>query len=542
MYKAMIVDDEPLTIEYLRQNIPIINPKWQTVVEASDGDEAFNILNKQKVDLIITDIRMPVMDGLELCRIVLKKFPKQKIIILSGYEEFDFAKKAMELGISSYILKPIVKVELKKILDKITREIEKEKSDRLAFDAIISLSKDLKKQVIKKFLEAIISDSYLEIKSLYPILFKMKVSLMEFEGIIMIIMVNKDSIIEESISVNNIPILKLLLNEITSKIIEGEKIGRVFSDREENTVIFLNITDKKSYIEYCKKIFNKISDEYYNKTGIRISGSIGELENEILQLNLSYNTAYNIILNRLVSGENKLYMSKEDKIILNKISNISKDISSIKSGVLDNNEMVYLIAISKYVEQMSSLAISEILRFGVHLISSLEKINNFKLDEQVEEALKILKDLSHSEKKIFTKDEVIKIFKGIAIVLSESSYVEQSKKEEIDYITKAKEYIYLHYPEPLSLASIAEKVCVSPSYLSSIFHEKVGESYIKFLTRVRVEQAAKLLKSKPALKIYRIAEKVGYISVKHFSYIFKNYFNQTPSEYQEKQFNMSINN
>jgi two-component system response regulator YesN len=87
----------------------------------------------------------------------------------------------------------------------------------------------------------------------------------------------------------------------------------------------------------------------------------------------------------------------------------------------------------------------------------------------------------------------------------------------------------MHYSEPISLALVVEKVCVSPSYPSNIFHEKVGESYIKFLTRVRMKQAAKLLESKPLLKVYRVSEKVGYINVKHFSYIFKNYFSQTPS-------------
>lgn len=103
-----------------------------------------------------------------------------------------------------------------------------------------------------------------------------------------------------------------------------------------------------------------------------------------------------------------------------------------------------------------------------------------------------------------------------------------------DIVQKAKEYIYVHYREPLSLALIAEKIGVSSSYLSNIFHKSVGESYIKFLTRVRMEQAEKLLKSTPPYKVYDISERVGYISVKHFSFIFKKYFKISPGEYQEK--------
>jgi len=128
---------------------------------------------------------------------------------------------------------------------------------------------------------------------------------------------------------------------------------------------------------------------------------------------------------------------------------------------------------------------------------------------------------------------MLKIFKELVNILKKNPIELVEKPEEIDYIAKAKNYIYIHYSEPISLALVAEKVCVSASYLSSIFHEKVGESYIKFLTRVRMKQATRLLKIKPNLKIYGVARKVGYVSVKDFSYIFKKYFGQTPGKYQE---------
>ena len=533
MYTAIIVDDEPLTREYFKKNITSINPNWQIVAEASDGAEALDLISKKKIDLLITDIKMPVMDGLELCRKVLKNNPKQKVIILSGHEEFDFAKEAIELGVFSHTLKPIVKLELKKKLDKITQKIKTEEENKIELDRMISISKDLKKQVIEKFLKAIISDSYLEIKSLYPILFKMKENLIDSEGIIMILRADEDTIIKNNISISDIPIIKLLLKETASNIVEDEnRTGKVFSDKEDNTTILLNIPDISSYTEYCKEIFNIIYNQFIKRTKIDISGSIGSLENEILQLNLSYNNAYNTILNRLICGENKLYVFNDDESIPDTTIYISRIISSIKSGVLDNNEISYMAAISKYLEQMSNYNISEIFRFGIHLIKSLKELTNCIFDEKVEESLKYLKNLPQQESHVFTSNDVLQIFKELVIALK---YQEEtnSKQEEIDYITKAKDYIYIHYAEPISLALVAEEVCVSASYLSNIFHEKVGESYIKFLTKVRMEQAARLLKNKPELKIYRVAEKVGYISVKHFSYIFKNYFNQTPTEYQE---------
>ena len=105
---------------------------------------------------------------------------------------------------------------------------------------------------------------------------------------------------------------------------------------------------------------------------------------------------------------------------------------------------------------------------------------------------------------------------------------------EHETVTRVKAYIHAHFAEPLSLALIADKMGVSPGYLSSLFHQNTQESYIKFLTRVRMEHAAQLLRAKPPEKVYDVAEKVGYLSVKHFSYVFKQHFGTPPGEYQER--------
>src|SRR5437899_1762258 len=100
MYNLLIVDDEPLTREYLKLHIPVLHPDWHVTAEAMDGSEAWEILQKMKFDLIITDIKMPIMDGLELCRLIYERNPKQKTVILSGFDEFSLAKEAMRYGVT----------------------------------------------------------------------------------------------------------------------------------------------------------------------------------------------------------------------------------------------------------------------------------------------------------------------------------------------------------------------------------------------------------------------------------------------------------
>lgn len=280
----MIVDDEPLTREYMKINVPLIDNRWRVTAEAMEGCEALDILQKQQFDLIITDIKMPVMDGLELCSLISKRCPGQKVIIISGYDEFAFAKEAIRYGVHEYLLKPIVKEELQAALNKIAIQIERKKNEQLIYKTMVTLlAEDPKKQVVENLLKTVVPVS------------------------------------------------------------------------------------------------------------------------DIVQLFESNNSQLNCTAN------------------------------------------------------------------------------------------------------------------------------------EHDIVKKTIEYIYEHYSEPISLALIADKIGVSPCYLSNLFHKNVGESYIKFLTKVRMEQAAKLLKLKPLAKICDIAEKVGYTSVKHFSYVFKQYFNTTPGEYQSKK-------
>lgn len=277
----MIVDDEFLTREFLKINISKIDSRWEAGCEAIDGKEALEKLNVNPVDLIITDIKMPIMDGIELCKGVSMLKEKPKLVILSGYEEFEFAKKAIKYGVTEYLLKPLVTEELQKTLENITRELDTKTDKTYAINSII-----------------------------------------------------------------------------------------------------------------------KYSDA-----------------------------------------------------------------------------------------------------------------------------------LSTSNNKALPMNELIKLLEELVKAFDEGSKI---NKENNDIVSKVKDYISMNFSKQLSLSDIAEKMNISDCYLSNVFHKSVGESYIKFLTRIRMEQAARLLRKDTFTKISTIAEQVGYLSAKHFISIFKNYYYMTPGEYREK--------
>lgn len=540
MYKLLVVDDEAYTRNYMKVHIPKLNEHWEVVCEASDGCEALDMLARHEIDLIITDIRMPEMDGLQLSKQVAELYPSQHIIILSGHDEFAFAKEAIHYGVEFYLLKPIVKEELKEALERITLQIEEEKTKQLAYHTMKNFSDTSKAHVIKNFLKAATSDNSVEIKALYPLIHRFKINLIENEAIIMILALDQDVLLDQSIPVHDYPVFQFILNEVATEIIEGLGKGWVFLDYEEQTVVFLKGESEEALIAASQELFNQINEIMLKDTGISITGTAGNTEHEVLQVYVSYRNAKHMLLNRLTLGGNAFYCYKEQQDIQHRLAVLDKIISTIQSSLLNENDMLYFEAIKQYTELIESTSRSEFYHYGAYLVQHMSRLNTHDQGEKLEKALQQLKMSGRQISLSTTPDEIIHSLSNITKVFSEETSSDPKHINEHDAVRRAKEYIYAHYAEPLSLALIAEKIGVSINYLSSIFHSSLGESYIKFLTRVRMEQAAKLLTVKQPLKIYEISERIGYISVKHFSHVFKKHYHITPGEYQERKGNKTL--
>lgn len=139
MYRILIVDDEPLTLEYLSQLLPsFFSYEEMELLQAENGVEAMICIQEAEIDILITDIRMPEVDGINLSEFVYRKYPNTFIIFLSGYEEFSYAHKAIQLCVSEYLLKPIVPEELKEAIQRLLPAIERRREEQRAYDSILS--------------------------------------------------------------------------------------------------------------------------------------------------------------------------------------------------------------------------------------------------------------------------------------------------------------------------------------------------------------------------------------------------------------------
>lgn len=555
MYNVLIVDDEPLTREFLRENIPELDGRWQVVAEAMDGREALDALDRHTVHLIVTDIKMPVMDGLELCRAVSERDKRPRIVILSGYDDFAMAKEAIRYGVNDYLLKPIVKEELRAALDKTASALAREDSESLAVAALRNASEASREQVAKQFLQAVVSDSSVEIKALYPLVFRLKIGLLEELGAVMLLVLDEESALAKPVPPRDIAIYRLLLHQVATEIAEQDDGMIAFFDRSQRTAVLVNGDSEAGIADACRSLYDRVSAAMRTHAGLTVTGAVGTPEPDVLQLNVSYRHAAELLLLRVVRGGGALYFHNGPDSTLtgpagvrHQAEETERAVTAIRTALLEGGDADWRAALRPFAGLIGGDDPAALLRYGVYLIERLAELRSPPYPaETAERALVRLQQAAASLDPASREPAVESIDSAVEppLVHIVRLFAQEMRPEaegldngrggdnERDIVSRAKAFIAAHYAEPLSLALVAERIGVSAAYLSSLFHKAGSESYIKYLTRIRMEQAARLLRANPAEKIYDVAEKVGYVSVKHFSYVFKQHFKMTPGEYQE---------
>ena len=176
MLKIFLVEDESIMREGLRDNMPWQQFGYEFVGEAADGETALPLIRRTRPDVLLTDIKMPFMDGLALSRIVAKEFPNMKIIILSGYDDFEYARQAIQIGVEQYILKPVTRETLKKVLSEVKEKIDSEKEKKINMERIQSEMREYELMSQRNFFEKVFSGR-LSVQEIYTEMEKLSIHL-----------------------------------------------------------------------------------------------------------------------------------------------------------------------------------------------------------------------------------------------------------------------------------------------------------------------------------------------------------------------------
>ncbi|MDP4177494.1 MAG: response regulator [Bacillota bacterium] len=524
MFKVLLVDDENFIRRGMKNIIKWEDYNCEVCGEASDGIEGIEKIKELQPEIIITDIRMPGIDGLEMIKQTKEILPNSKIIILTAYRDFDYLKEALVLGAFDYILKPTQIDEFNPILERASEELKKEL---------------LNKKNIADMKENL--DNYMPIlkqKLLYDLMFN--------------IHDNEEDILKALKAFNLVMDNFLLIfadipkqQNVDNNIEEQNMQTEIINTFENIFSVYFNIINIKinrhqiAFIIIPTKDFN-FSDTAYEKT-------ISFQETMEKCFNLKVNTAISTLCSSIFELSDK---TKECLYELNYRDSIVKE-----SNILDENLI-----------DINTLSFSNDNEYFNKLLFNAVKIGkSYKIRNSLEEVNAFINccNKNISEIKLFYFNIIKNLYSSIefndTIHISSFNYTEENIKESINKCTtiqdlqiifsdimsaflptasnfstplqKAIEYINNNYSKPITLIEVAQSSYVSSSYLSRLFPKHLGNNFIDYLSDVRIEYSKKYLRESN-YKTYEIADIVGIRDAHYFSKLFKKYTGLTPSEYK----------
>lgn len=530
MYTTLIVDDEQLMRQYLGTNLSVICPDFHVTGIASDGLEALELLKKQSFDLVITDIKMPEMDGLSLAKYIHDAELNTKIIIISGYNEFEYARMAIKYGVSDYLLKPLSDANILETLTKMKNVLEVSSSRKNNQVTSNDYDNYTDQEVKSTFLTAIINGSSNTIQLLYSILQIRGITFLSEQSAILLLSLDDLYLLLYNNTPSENTSYKYELNEYCKNYCVNHNLTSAY-DNYGNTMILLTAETEEEIIASASSIYNQMQLSFRASDHIKVISSYGYIVRDLMSLNSSYTSALESLTLTLINVASPISSNHfiSQSRFLNEIKTISEALYS--DYISKNSSKTYSDLYLYILLFQENISINGILKFGTYLIRYLA----IKCNIKPEFTIAAFKELTHNidqwmNNKPPDKEDTHALFLRVLKMLAHDDII-TLVPETVKTVESAKEYICTHYHEQISLAQLADYLDVNPSYLSDLFSKNIGEPYTKFLTRIRMEQALLLLKSNPNEKIYKISEKTGFVSAKHFNSVFKKYYGLTPTEF-----------
>ncbi|WP_191013794.1 response regulator [Treponema zioleckii] len=529
MYSVFVVDDEPIVLEGIRSKIDWESSGFVFAGEAMDGEIALSMLHELKPDILITDIKMPFMDGLQLAAAVKRIQPWIKIIILSGHDEFDYAKKAISIGIEDYLLKPFTPAELLKSLNKAAGQIDKEReqlSDITKLKEELKSSETLKK---KEFLSNLVHGA----ENMADVMQKSQEL-----GLNLISRFYKVLISRIKSKTNNIQNQEEACSLLNSYSASWEQAVCFFHHSNLLVCIFKGSSrdELDESVFHAAETIAHIATKNDDCTTLT---AIGKPVEHLSELNSSYDDAKHIIEAGGKEDKNRIINSEDLEGGLN-----SADEEN--TGLLDLKENDPLVDRLKYAGKND---ISAIIDESMELIRNnpgqFNVFASYLLVDLIFAVSKLIEKLGGDIKKL--KPEILQRKFVDDAVLDEKDF--RQKLEQVlsfaleyrdskmtgkygDVILKAKRFIEEHYADQnTTLTTVAEVVALSPNHFSTIFSQECKTTFIEYLTNVRLENAKRLMRETD-MKGYDIAYECGFSDPHYFSYIFKKNTGLSPREYK----------
>ena len=530
MLKVFLAEDEFIIREGIKNNIDWQAHGYEFCGEASDGELAFPLIQKTRPDILITDIKMPFVDGLALSRLVKKELPETEIIILSGYEEFDYAKEAIQIGVARYLLKPINGETLLQEIDSVAEIIlgkQKEKEIREKYQK--EMEENSLRDQMDLFQHLVTGDCSME--ELLSVADKLDLKIMApwYSIVLLKIQSMKHDYEEYSGSI-------VVVDERIAKLAEPEHV--LVFDRALGRAFLFKADSEEELFAYQKEYLGDVKEVLSGYANLRYFGGIGTPVNRLREIPASFEDASHAFAHRYLVAESCIL---DSSLLMQEGAAEHEDfrISAVNPEQIDRakmqeflrtgdlDEVVYFV--DEFFGKLDGGAMkSRIFRQYITMDAYFSIVDFLKgLGLQKDEIEAPDQDGSILQDEKSAMDYIVRIMNK-ALVLREKK---ASSRYE-DVVSEVIHYIEDNYAqEELSLNLLASHVNFSPNHLSMIFSQQTGQTLIRYLTDYRMNRAKELLRCS-SKKSSVISMEVGYKDPHYFSYLFKKTQGMTPTQYR----------
>lgn len=534
MYRILLVDDEALIREGVSENVSWEKYGYELVGSCENGKEALAFIESNPVDVLLTDICMPYMDGMKLSEKLSVEYPDIKIIILSGYDEFEYAKKAIKYGVKEYLLKPITAQEMGETLLALKEEMDKE----LAAERNISTMKaNYHKGQILLYAN-VLMDLIMGCKSeeesrreLEEVGINLD-SLAYRVGILELDVYARTDKLKEDVKKQS-ALMAFVLYNITQEFVKKYEAGEVCQGKDHRTFILFHSNKPIELLQNIRQVYNEIILHMNQVMEMEVNAGLGSSVGELKDIYKSYEEAEESLTYHYLLGGNRIFemeIIREEK----KQPNVEGMLEAVLLHLKENASDKIKSDLDKLTQQLKDCRCDRqetgmILQRISDAIEEWRKTSVFEDRTETGETVEILPDVL----KAGDLEEAVQILYSYCLKTGESLDSQKNiggKK----YAVLAMDYIEKNYDScDLSLQTVCSYLNISPSRFSSIFKAATGNTFMDILSGIRMHKAKELLINTD-MKNYEIAEKVGFNDPHYFSIAFKKATGKSPTEYAKE--------
>lgn len=525
MLKVVIADDEARVCSLIRMLIDWDTIGLELAGVASNGIEALELVEKCRPDILITDIRMPGCNGLELIQQAKAAAPQLEVIIISGYAHFEYAQSAIRFGVSDYLLKPINQQQLDSTLKKMAERCRKKKMLGTEIEDLRKSSKEDALRLHGRLTRDLMSDSVgsTDAQTLWETYrFKLETGCLQFA----LMQIDYD---DANISPTSLRILEEKASQIFSQ--EMGSLCRTFvihiSEGLGGLLLGFEESEKETVRKQLRKCLNQLCAQRDLFGRVEFSLAVTPTVTDVQRLQEAGQQAHTLLKERLVQGTDKI-LEKLPQRFEWKNDQMMKP---YRQAVLEFSENYSSQPVEDAIDRLeqdvkkqnaNGTEIYETVRSAAHLF-----LHHPQVLEGKKKYERFVAAMAHTG----WPDRLFDLLRRTVITEAKELLARQQSATARP-IRLAKEYVLQHYREPITLEKVCEEVGFSVSYFSSLFKKETGENFVHFLMRTRIERARELL-AQTNMSVAEVCSQVGYSDLKYFTQTFKKETNLSPGQYRK---------